>query len=78
MDEERSKQIDNFVNEAMSVQEPGSMLVQYILIAEAIDSDGERHIHAIGTDDIRCWNSIGILEVVLAREKLKATEGWIE
>lgn len=67
---EEAAAIDRLVNDAVAVMYPGDMVGRYLLVAEVIDAErGERAAVCITADDAMPWDTMGLAEFALARER---------
>lgn len=62
---------EDHVAQILEEMNPGCMMTKFILIAEGIDTDGERGVYTVQNDGAMLWDNIGMLEFALAIAKGK-------
>jgi len=60
---------DDLIGQLITDAEPGSFVTKWIVIAEAIDTTGERYVWAQGSSDLTRWDTYGLLTEALMQEK---------
>jgi hypothetical protein len=48
---------------------PGAFVTKFIVVAEIIETDGERAVCVTASDDLRRWDTYGLLTEALMTEK---------
>jgi hypothetical protein len=56
---------------AALVDEAGSFVTKFVLVAEVIDPDGDRCVWCLGSDDLARWDSYGLLTEAIEVERAK-------
>jgi hypothetical protein len=62
------RQVSDAINAAIAEHERG-MVTRWISLIEIIDGDGDRALLTTGSEDLRAWDTLGILEFALALER---------
>jgi hypothetical protein len=52
-----------------STLDDGSMVLRWMAVIETIDAEGVRGVSFIGSPELMAWESLGLLEYALAKEK---------
>ncbi len=61
-DDELREQALSGVAALITDLDPGAMVQRFVLLAEVIDSDGERALWALTPPDARAWDTLGLIE----------------
>lgn len=59
---------DKAVSEMVESMDPGSMVTKYVLVAEALDSEGRRALYTNANDKAKSWEIMGLLQFAIAKE----------
>lgn len=68
IDEELQARLTSAIEEVFRDVE-GGIVTKWVLIAETVGPDGERGLWAKGSDDLRAWEAIGMLQASLLLEQ---------
>lgn len=60
--------VGDAINAAVSEHEHG-MVTRWVAVLEIIDGEGERAILTLASEDLRQWDSIGMLDFALSNER---------
>lgn len=64
-----SELCDKAVGEIVAEMDPGSLVTKYLVIAEALDTDGKVALYTSAHKNANSWDILGLLEFAGAREK---------
>lgn len=75
--EEIERQISDAITAAVAEHEHG-FVSRWVSLVEIIDDQGERAILTLASEDLRAWDSIGLLEFGLANERAALLVGRLQ
>lgn len=58
------------VQTAVSEVYPGDIVTRWVVLAESIDRDGERAMIMVAQQDMRSWDTLGMLHHAIRREEV--------
>lgn len=58
----------NLISQYVEKLDPGAMVTKFVIIAEGIDSDGDRASYSSTHEDATSWDIMGLLLYGLVRE----------
>lgn len=59
----------DLIGELVDGLDPGAFVTRWVIVAEVIDTEGERAVWMDTSDDATPWDTLGLLEYALQRER---------
>lgn len=59
----------SLIGELIDGLDPGAFVTRWVVVAEVIDAEGDRAVWMDVSDDAKAWDSLGLLEYALQRER---------
>ncbi|MDB5716270.1 MAG: hypothetical protein JWO15_3667 [Sphingomonadales bacterium] len=60
---------DNLVAQLIDGLDPGALVTKFVVIAEAIDTNGRRALYTASNEGAMNWDSVGLLRTALSMEE---------
>lgn len=74
MRDEIRDDLNNELTRILQKVEPG-MVTKWVVLAETIDTDGDRGLWCFCNQGATAWDTLGLLQFALHREQAKTLEG---
>lgn len=80
-DEPLGRQLERVIGEAIYNavgQHEKAMVTKWVALVESIDTDGARGVWTMTSDDVKSWDTLGLLQYGLALQNAQIAGGYGE